>query len=647
MFRQYSRPFDPTASSLQNLIIAEKRPIAELGEYVFIPSHGSYYVDTLVVSNGTQTLERNKDYRCILLNKNATMDTGKEVAVLIQILRTDIQDVYITYQAVGGKYQNLSEIILSLKGAIGSNMVSPIKWGDIVNKPSLLLAAPHYHPYWEIDDWTKVVEAIKKIELSILYKKQDKYKAVLEYADEAFRDLMQTLKGHMQNITTAYNETIRNLSPPVGYVTFSTRDLTNTFIDYRKFPERGDSLIYAVKNNADILKKFTVSEDMVYPYPDNVLLTENDFFLLRDVDKYIFLDNEKDNKFIVSDYWEEVDEQFDATFVRAYIVQNRKLYPRATITLNENLTTQKTGTLSIEIEGYNPGLGAINYSISGIHSEHIDMLLSGTLNFSADGRYQRTINILTNSRNQLAKAFTLKLTGGVEESSITVQYDTNTGLIAPFSIRAVNPVDPLNKTPVFYRDSVLRFIVEVNAVDEETQASFVLEEFTNLNRGKRQSELLLVNPNTDYIKTVDFKELVQYETTGPNTRYATEVYANAEFSIHPHTVTKRVTPLPVEVTLSIVDANTLSKLTRVRRGQKFRLMVNHKRGSKGVIYNLIATSSAVTNALDKELERTILMGKEDSYLSEPYSSTAAGELSLTLVSSISNERPIRLTIPFE
>lgn len=643
MFRQYSRPFDPSGSSLQNLIIAEKRPIVELQEYIFIPSHGCFYTESLVVSNGSETLKVNEDYRCILLNKEATLETGKEVAILIQILRTDLQEVFITYQAVGGKYQNLSKTLLSLKDAIGTNMVSPIRWGDIVGKPNGFAAAPHYHPYWEFDEWTEVVKAIKKIELSILYKKQDKYKAMLEYADESFRELRQLLKLYTDTISKAYNESIRNLSPPVGYVVFSTKDINDSVIDYRMYPETGDTLIYSVINNTDILKKFQVSEDIVPPYPDNVLLAENDFFILRNDENFIFLDNEKENAFNVTDYAEEVDEQFDATFVRAYIVQNRKLYPRATINIDQDLTVNKTAKLSIEVEGYDPALGTISYYISGIHSEHLNIPLTGALILDADGRFEKEINLIDTNKNQLSRFLNIRIAGAVEENVYTTEYRAGGALTKPVKIRAINPVDPLNNSPTFYFDSVIRLRYQIGEVDVNNNGELSYHGFSNLSTENPTVESITINPNTEYLRTIDLKDVKQVA----NGSYADTVKVKASLFDGKETHNFELLVKPVEVSLKLVDAVSLAELTSVKPNQKFKFLITQKRGSVGVIYSLTTTMNSVSNGLNSEMEKIILMGTSNEYLSKDYFSTATGELTMVLNSSIDNEKPIVLKIPFE
>lgn len=49
MSRLSSRPYDPTARSVLNLIVGEVRPLTTAEDYIFVPSHGPFYVENAVL----------------------------------------------------------------------------------------------------------------------------------------------------------------------------------------------------------------------------------------------------------------------------------------------------------------------------------------------------------------------------------------------------------------------------------------------------------------------------------------------------------------------------------------------------------------------------------------------------------------------
>ena len=49
MSRPSSRPYDPTARASLNLIVGEVRPLTTTEDYIFIPSHGPFYTENVVI----------------------------------------------------------------------------------------------------------------------------------------------------------------------------------------------------------------------------------------------------------------------------------------------------------------------------------------------------------------------------------------------------------------------------------------------------------------------------------------------------------------------------------------------------------------------------------------------------------------------
>ena len=65
LFRKQSRPFDPTGKATLNLVIGEERSFLTAEDRIFIPSHGPFYTESVVVLTGSKRLERGVDYECL------------------------------------------------------------------------------------------------------------------------------------------------------------------------------------------------------------------------------------------------------------------------------------------------------------------------------------------------------------------------------------------------------------------------------------------------------------------------------------------------------------------------------------------------------------------------------------------------------
>ena len=85
VIRQF--PLDLTAKSARNLVRNEERTFAAYNDRVFVPSGGCFYTETLVVfdKDTGRRLQPNVDYKCLHLNTDASIDSGKQVCTIIVV----------------------------------------------------------------------------------------------------------------------------------------------------------------------------------------------------------------------------------------------------------------------------------------------------------------------------------------------------------------------------------------------------------------------------------------------------------------------------------------------------------------------------------------------------------------------------------
>lgn len=395
-FREPSRPFDPTASALLNLIIHEKRPLGEQGKYIFVPSHGPYYSETLVVYAGARLLVRDKDYRTLVHHPRATGIIGKEVSVCVQVIDTSITEISVTYQAVGGEFQNLFEIVKLIKDSNGQKVMRSILWHEIIGKPDTFNPAAHWHVVWDIKGWEGLITPLDQIRNAIVFKKQQAYRQAYDYYYAKRVEHQNYVDSKISALRNKATGLLKVTQPPIGMIVMYKN--VNEFLD-GNYIEMKDTLLYGVDKDADLLKTWKVSKDLVFPYPDNVLLTENEKPIIQEKDEWIYLDNQ----FPVTalpvgeEYWEDIDELFDALCVKIYYKDSATGDFDAKLTLDKTVINEnEVALLKVETKGFLPGT-AVPYRITNIGPDNVSVPLTGTVTLNSVGVGTLAIKLMPNS----------------------------------------------------------------------------------------------------------------------------------------------------------------------------------------------------------------------------------------------------------
>lgn len=395
-FREPSRPFDPTAMSLLNLIIHEKRPLGELGKYIFVPSHGPYYSESLSVYAGARLLVRNKDYRTLVHHPRATGETGKEVSVCIQVLDTSLTEIDITYQAVGGEYQNLFEIVKLIKDSNGQQVLRTILWHEIIGKPLTFNPAAHWHVVWDIEGWEALITPIDQIRNALIFKKQQAYRQLYDYYYGKKLEHLNYVDSKVLLIRNKASQVMKASQPPVGMILIYKN--ATDFADGR-YVEMKETMLFGVDKDADLLKTWSVSKDLVFPYPDNVLLTELEKPILQEKDEWIYLDNQ----YPVSaantgeEYWEDIDELFDALCVKIYYKETAGGDFDAKVTLDKPLINEnEVALVKVETVGFASGTN-VPYRITNAGPDNVSVPLTGYITINSVGVGTLAIKLMPNS----------------------------------------------------------------------------------------------------------------------------------------------------------------------------------------------------------------------------------------------------------
>ena len=201
VIRQF--PLDLTAKSARNLVRNEERTFAAYNDRIFVPSGGCFYTETLVVfdKDTGRRLQPNVDYKCLHLNTDASIDSGKQVCTIIVVENQTVGKVKYDYQAIGGHYSDTIPVLKDMMNGVDFNSLTKISWGtQIYGKPETFPAAAHVHPGHEFGSWNRFHVALNNIYHALMYKDTAAWSSILDYLNHRINEV--TSKPDLSNYHT-------------------------------------------------------------------------------------------------------------------------------------------------------------------------------------------------------------------------------------------------------------------------------------------------------------------------------------------------------------------------------------------------------------------------------------------------------------
>ena len=176
-------PLDLSGTAIDNRIVGETKHIAVDPDRVFIPTGGPFYTKSLRVKRNGVLLTPFTDYKCLELNVDGTLASGKEVCnvILISAAGTDFT---IDYQVIGGEYSDLSNELANLIANTPLNQLGVLEWGGIVNKPLKYPPSVHYHFPFEWRGYTGVLAQLEAMRQAIISSDSSSLSAIFTFIQE-------------------------------------------------------------------------------------------------------------------------------------------------------------------------------------------------------------------------------------------------------------------------------------------------------------------------------------------------------------------------------------------------------------------------------------------------------------------------------
>lgn len=187
-------PLDLTGTAASNKISGETKTITRDSDRVFIPTGGPYYTKSLRVWAGNTLLQPIRDYKALELNRDGTVESGKEVCNVLLITNPALS-FRLEYQVIGGQYADLTNELADLINATPINKLRVLTWGSILNKPTTFPPTAHKHYPYEWRGYTQVVHLLEQIRQAVIAGDSASVAAIYDY-----------IENNVKNIASEYIE---------------------------------------------------------------------------------------------------------------------------------------------------------------------------------------------------------------------------------------------------------------------------------------------------------------------------------------------------------------------------------------------------------------------------------------------------------
>lgn len=148
--KQYKRyPLDLTGNHPDNRVMAEVHTINPQ-ERIFNVMAGAFYTESVQITYLGDQLKAHEDFRFHRVVEDAIRQSGKDVAMLIEITDKSVSgDIEVRYQAVGGEFQNIHESLVDMLENYKHDARGTF-YKDIIEKPRFFEPVRHLTSIYDI-----------------------------------------------------------------------------------------------------------------------------------------------------------------------------------------------------------------------------------------------------------------------------------------------------------------------------------------------------------------------------------------------------------------------------------------------------------------------------------------------------------------
>lgn len=346
--------FDPTGINPENFVQAEKHTFEKSRDRYFAPRQGSFYTHTLIVRDveSGKILNPKTDYTALHLYLEPTSLTGLEVCAMVHVKNEAYSDVEITYQATGGKYQSLTEVIFMLMQQFPDGGVGTVDWRNMSGLPVEFVPVAHMHDVNDFTEWNLMVKSLYGVYNAIAAKHIEGYKDIYKTLDTTVLGLETRIDTRLNRLNAEVTRIVQRSNIPEGeYLVTDDKNVPSNYLGYGAWTLAGKGMHFGASMDDTIGSTFNVD----VANTEDVYAARKTLFWMRDPTGIPYGIN----------------------------------LIRSTATANEGDTV----TITLVTQGMGVGK-TFNYVISGIQPNDIDRPLEGQLTTGNDGQTKFIFKVL-------------------------------------------------------------------------------------------------------------------------------------------------------------------------------------------------------------------------------------------------------------
>ena len=196
-------PKDLTMSLASNHVEREKKLFTGAEDRIFVPDGGPFYSQSLIIKdNNGKVLKPQVDYQLLYLNEGATIESGRDVVTVINVLKSTLPYVMLDYRVVGGGFGNTVNAIMqeiTKAGPIQKN----VDWNvNVYGKPVQFPPAPHYHTPDAFTDWKMVYTQLEGMRKAIIVGDDPSWESHYNYLNRVVNNVEENINGALNNYAT-------------------------------------------------------------------------------------------------------------------------------------------------------------------------------------------------------------------------------------------------------------------------------------------------------------------------------------------------------------------------------------------------------------------------------------------------------------
>lgn len=198
---------DPTGENPDNLVVGETHTLSDHPVRAVAPLYGPFFAKSCILYDmaTNEPLAKDRDYKTLHLLQDATLTFGEEICELILITNEQVSNkVSITYQNVGGNYQNHSKAVADSLEALLKD-ARPVDWvNGIFNKPNQYTPAPHPHLFVDTIGYGPLLVALDRLGQAFTLSNVPAFEALIDWVQNNQKVwVSETEVSSMENVAKA------------------------------------------------------------------------------------------------------------------------------------------------------------------------------------------------------------------------------------------------------------------------------------------------------------------------------------------------------------------------------------------------------------------------------------------------------------